>query len=126
MKFGVRKPDLKKSIKARTTGKIKRTAKRSINPLYGKKGMGFINNPKKAMYNKVYNKTSINAFDLFKKSNNILYIIFIAFPCFCVIFAFQVLYYFCKYLCLGVAWIVKKFINLINGNKKEENDERMV
>lgn len=126
MKFGVRKPDLKKSIKARTTGKIKRTAERSINPLYGKKGMGFINNPKKAMYNKVYNKTSINAFDLFKKSNNILYIIFIAFPCFCVIFAFQVLYYFCKYLCLGVAWIVKKIINLIKGNKKEENNERMV
>ena len=54
MKFGVRKPNLKKSIKARTTGRIKRTAKRSINPLYGKKGMGFINNPKKAMYNKVY------------------------------------------------------------------------
>ena len=126
MKFGVRKPDLKKSIKARTTGKIKRTAKRSINPLYGKKGMGFINNPKKAMYNKVYNKTSINAFDLFKKSNNILYIIFIAFPCFCLVFAFQVLYYFCKYLCLGVAWIVKKIINLIKGNKKEEDNERMV
>lgn len=126
MKFGVRKPDLKKSIKARTTGKIKRTAKRSINPLYGKKGMRFINNPKKAMYNKVYNKTSINAFDLFKKSNNILYIIFIAFPCFCIIFAFQVLYYFCKYLCLGVAWIVKKIINLIKGNKKEEDNERMV
>ena len=126
MKFGIREPNLKKSIKARTTGKIKRTAKRSINPLYGKKGMGFINNPKKAMYNKVYNKTSINAFDLFKKSNNILYIIFIAFPCFCVIFAFQVLYYFCKYLCFGVVWVVKKIINLIKGNKKEEDNERMV
>ena len=65
MKFGIREPNLKKSIKARTTGKIKRTAKRSINPLYGKKGMGFINNPKKSMYNKIYNKTTINAFDLF-------------------------------------------------------------
>lgn len=66
MKFGVRRPNLKNSIKARTTGRIKRAAKRNVNPLYGKKGMGFINNPKKAIYNKVYNKTSINAFDLFK------------------------------------------------------------
>lgn len=126
MKFGVRKPSLKKSIKARTTGKIKRMAKKSINPLYGKKGMGFVNNPKKAMYNKVYNKTSINAFDLFKKSNNILYIIVIAFPCFCIVFGFQVLYYFCKYLFLGVAWLIKKVINFLKKDKKEENNERMV
>lgn len=126
MKFGVRKPSLKKSIKARTTGKIKRITKKSINPLYGKKGMGFVNNPKKAMYNKVYNKTSINAFDLFKKSNNILYIIVIAFPCFCIVFGFQVLYYFCKYLFLGVAWLIKKVINFLKKDKKEENNERMV
>ena len=126
MKFGVRRPNLKNSIKARTTGRIKRAAKRNVNPLYGKKGMGFINNPKKAIYNKAYNKTSINAFDLFKKSNNILYIIFIAFPCFCIVFGFQILYYFCKYLCLGIAWIYKKIINLVKGNKKEEDNERMV
>lgn len=67
MKFGVRKPNFKKSIKSRTTGKIKRMVKKSINPLYGKKGMGFVNNPKKAMYNKVYNKTSIGILDLIKK-----------------------------------------------------------
>ncbi|XJS11180.1 hypothetical protein ACF3NG_02755 [Aerococcaceae bacterium WGS1372] len=61
MKFGVRKLSFKKSFKARTTGKAKRTLKRSINPLYGKKGMGWVNNPRKAAYNKVYNKTSISA-----------------------------------------------------------------
>lgn len=61
MKIGVRKPSIKKSIKARTTGKVKRTIKKSVNPLYGKKGMGYINNPKKAVYNKVYNKTTIDA-----------------------------------------------------------------
>ena len=126
MKFGVKKPNLKNSIRARTTGRIKRAAKRSVNPLYGKKGMGFINNPKKAIYNKVYKKTSINAFDLFKKSNNILYIIFIAFPCFCIVFGFQILYYFCKYLCLGIVWVYKKIINLVKGNKKEEDNERVV
>ena len=53
MKFGVRKPSLKKSLSARTTGKAKRALKRSINPAYGKQGMGYINNPKKAVYNKV-------------------------------------------------------------------------
>ena len=32
--------------------------KSSVNPMYGKKGMGWVNNPKKAAYNKVYNKTT--------------------------------------------------------------------
>ena len=61
MKMGVRKPSLKKSLKARTTGKLKRSLKKSVNPLYGKKGMGMINNPKTAVYNKVYNKTTVSA-----------------------------------------------------------------
>ncbi|MCO4596040.1 putative membrane protein [Streptococcus infantarius subsp. infantarius] len=60
MKIGIRTPNLKKSIKARTTGKIKRKMKSAVNPLYGKKGMGMITNPKKAVYNKVYNKTTID------------------------------------------------------------------
>ena len=58
MKFGMRKPSLKKSIRARTTGKMKRKIKRSINPYYGKKGMGWVRNPKRALYNKVYKKTT--------------------------------------------------------------------
>jgi hypothetical protein len=67
MKFGVRKPSLKKSFKARTTGKAKRTMKKAIVPGYGKKGMGWVKNPKKAAYNKVYNKTSIGLGSLLKK-----------------------------------------------------------
>lgn len=63
MKVGYRKPSIKKSIKARTTGKVKRQIKSSINPLYGKKGMGWINDPKKAAYNKVYNITTRSIFD---------------------------------------------------------------
>lgn len=35
-----------------------------VNPLYGKKGMGLINNPKKAMYSKVYNKTTVGVSDV--------------------------------------------------------------
>ena len=64
MKIGIRKPSFKKSLKARTTGKLKRKLKKSVNPLYGKKGMGWVKNPKKALYNKVYNKTSVSAVKL--------------------------------------------------------------
>ncbi|CAG5915091.1 phage protein [Streptococcus pneumoniae] len=52
MKIGMRKPSLTRSLKARTTSKWKRQAKKAIIPGYGKKGMGWVKNPKKAMYNK--------------------------------------------------------------------------
>lgn len=67
MKFGFRKPSWKKSFKAITTGRVKRAAKRTVNPLYGKKGIGAINDPKKAVYNKVYNKTSVSLLEIFKR-----------------------------------------------------------
>ena len=66
MKIGVRKPSIKKSIKARTTGKAKRAVKKAIIPGYGKKGMGWVKNPKKAAYNKIYNKTTVSIKDLIK------------------------------------------------------------
>lgn len=66
MKFGIRKPNAKSSLKAMTTGRVKRAAKRAVIPGYGTKGMGWTN-PKKAVYNRVYNKTSIGLLDLIKK-----------------------------------------------------------
>lgn len=66
MKVGLRTPSIKKSIKAQTTGKVKRKVKSAVNPLYGKKGMGLINDPKKAIYNKVYNKTTVGVRDIVK------------------------------------------------------------
>lgn len=71
MKAGFRKPSIKKSISARTTGKLKRSVKKAIIPGYGKKGMGWIKNPKKAVYNKIYNKTttSIFTFPIFPKKS---------------------------------------------------------
>lgn len=66
MKFGMRKPSLKRSFSARTTGRAKRAVKKSVIPGYGKKGSGWLKNPKKAAYNKVYRKTSFSIFDLFK------------------------------------------------------------
>ena len=64
MKVGMRKPSIKRSIKARTTSKWKRQIRRSVDPFYGKKGMGWIKNPKKAAYNKVYNKTTFGVRDV--------------------------------------------------------------
>ena len=66
MKFGFRAPSLKKSISARTTGRLNRAIKKAIGPGYGKKGIGWITNPKKAAYNKIYRKTSFSIWDLFK------------------------------------------------------------
>lgn len=66
MKIGIRKPSLKKSIKARTTGKAKRALKKAVVPGYGKKGTGWLKDPKKAAYSKVYKKTTFSIFDLFK------------------------------------------------------------
>ena len=60
MKFGLRKPSLKRSIRARTTGKIKRKMKKAVNPFYGKKGMGYVKNPKRAVKNKIYHKTTFS------------------------------------------------------------------
>lgn len=66
MKFGLRTPSIKKSFSARTTGRAKRAIKKAIIPGYGKKGIGWLKNPKKAAYNKVYNKTTFGLSDLFK------------------------------------------------------------
>ena len=66
MKFGMRTPSFKKSFRARTTGRAKRAVKKALIPGYGKKGMGWIKNPRKAAYNKVYHKTSFSILDLFK------------------------------------------------------------
>ena len=70
MKVGYRKPSIKKSVKARTTGKIKRKAKKAINPFYGKKGMGYIKNPKRAIKNKVYHKTTFGTNDIIRAASS--------------------------------------------------------
>lgn len=66
VKVGFRKPSLKKSFRARTTGKWKRRVKKTINPFYGKKGMGFIKNPRRSIKNKIYRKTTFGLSDIFK------------------------------------------------------------
>ena len=59
MAFGIRKPSIKKSVKAATTGKVKRKVKKAVNPLYGKKGVGAAKDPKKAVKDAVYKRTTV-------------------------------------------------------------------
>lgn len=66
MKFGMRKPSLKRSLKARTTGRAKRAVKKSVVPGYGQRGMGVVKNPKRAARNAVYKRTTFSIWDLFR------------------------------------------------------------
>jgi hypothetical protein len=55
MKFGFRTPSLKKRIAARTSPK--RFLRHNLG-FKAPRGMGWLTNPKKAMYNRVYHRTS--------------------------------------------------------------------
>ena len=81
MKYGIRTSNINKRISARTTGKITKTMNKAVNPLYGKKGIGIVNDPSNAVYNKVYNKTTTsvdNIIDRIFGAILMLIIIFIA------------------------------------------------
>jgi hypothetical protein len=56
MKFGFRTPSLKKRIAARTS--VKRYVRHSLG-LKAPRGWGWLTNPKKAAYNRVYNRTTV-------------------------------------------------------------------
>lgn len=70
MKLGSRTPNLSKSVKARTTGRVKRAVKSSYNPTYGKKGIGYLKNPKKSYKNSIYHKTTYDVTKPIKESVN--------------------------------------------------------
>jgi hypothetical protein len=55
MKFGFRVPSIKKRIAARTS--VKRIIRHNLG-FKAPRGWGWVTNPNRALYNKVYNKTS--------------------------------------------------------------------
>jgi len=64
MKFGPRKPSLKRRVRARTS------VKRQVVHRAGLKmprGYGWTRNPKKYAYNKIYRRTSFDIFKVLKK-----------------------------------------------------------
>lgn len=60
MRIGIRRPSLKKSLRARTTGALKRKAKSAVNPLYGRKGIGLVTHPKRSVENRIYKRTTVD------------------------------------------------------------------
>lgn len=63
MKWGLRKPSLRGRIAARTSWK--RYVRQSLG-LKAPRGFGWITNPRKAAYNRLYRRTSFGLGDLFK------------------------------------------------------------
>ena len=55
MKFGFRIPNLNKRIAARTS--LKRYVRQNMG-FKAPRGLGWVTNPKKALYNRVYNRTT--------------------------------------------------------------------
>jgi hypothetical protein len=60
---GFRKPSLRKRVAARTSWK--RFVRRNLG-LKAPRGWGWLTNPKKALYNRIYRRTTFGIEDLFK------------------------------------------------------------
>ena len=63
MKFGLRKPSLKRMIAARISPA--RFVRHELG-LKAPRGLGWVTNPKKALYNRIYRRITFSIFDLFK------------------------------------------------------------
>ena len=57
MKFGLRKPSIKKRIAARTS--IKRVVRHNMG-VKAQRGYGWLTNPKRATYNRIYSRTTFS------------------------------------------------------------------
>lgn len=64
MKFGIRKPSLRKSFAARTS--LKRVIRHNLG-VKAPKGLGLLTNPKKAVYNRVYTRSTVSIWSLLGK-----------------------------------------------------------
>jgi hypothetical protein len=64
MRFGIRRPSLRRMIAARTSPA--RFVRHSLG-LKAPRGLGILTNPRKAIYNRVYNRTSISLWTLLRR-----------------------------------------------------------
>jgi hypothetical protein len=64
MKFGIRKPSLRKSFAARTSPK--RFLRHNLG-LKAPRGFGWLTNPKRAAYNRVYSRTTVSFWSILRK-----------------------------------------------------------
>jgi hypothetical protein len=61
MRFGIRRPSIRRSLAARTSWK--RAARNSLG-LKAPRGWGWLTNPKRAAYNRVYDRTTVSFWSL--------------------------------------------------------------
>ena len=64
MKFGLRTPSLTRSLAARLS--VKRQVQGALG-LRAPRGWGWLTNPRKAAYNRVYNRTTFGWLDLIRR-----------------------------------------------------------
>lgn len=64
MKIGIRRPSLRKSLAARTSWK--RYVRHNLG-LKAPRGWGWLTNPRRAAYNRIYNRTSISLWTLLRR-----------------------------------------------------------
>ena len=83
MKFGIRKPSIKKSFAAKAS--VKRYIRHNIG-VKAPKGLGYITNPKKALYNDVYRKTTTSLYDDKVSSGGSIGLIFLVIVLIVIIF----------------------------------------
>lgn len=70
MKLFTRKPSIKKSLTSKFISAPKRRVKKALIPGYGRKETGILKDPKKALYNKAYNATTIDSRKIGKIEKN--------------------------------------------------------
>ena len=64
MKFGIRRPSITKSIAARTS--LARVVRHRLG-LKAPRGWGWLTNPRRALYNRVYNRTHVSFWSLLRR-----------------------------------------------------------
>lgn len=126
MKIGYRKPSVSKSISSRTTGRVTRTVKSTYVPNYGRKGNGYITNPRRACYNKVYRKTTRSCFRRSSKGGNLfLAVLFI--PVFIISTVYVLFYVMNPFITfLQIMLYVLGFIVLRSKEKRQLKEEQRV
>ena len=126
MKIGYRKPSVSKSISSRTTGRVTRTVKSTYVPNYGRKGNGYITNPRRACYNKVYHKATRSCFRRSSKGGNLfLAVLFI--PVFIISTVYVLFYVMNPFITfLQIMLYVLGFIVLRSKEKRQLKEEQRV
>ncbi|AZO34114.1 MAG: hypothetical protein EOS76_10965 [Mesorhizobium sp.] len=64
MKVGIRRPSIERSLAARTS--VKRMVKQSLG-MKAPRGLGWVTDPKRAAYNRVYDRTTVSFWSLLKR-----------------------------------------------------------